>query len=582
MSSLKRKAAQTFESVPVTKKPNRTLESFFSPQVPLPKKSSDDPTEPSHVSLSPEQTRVLRMVIDGGKNVFFTGAAGTGKSLLLRAIIRGLRNKYSKTKDAISITASTGMAASNVGGMTIHSWGAVTPNCSDMNLLIKCIKTCRPALQRWKKTKVLIIDEVSMVDGHLFQQLHDIAVTLRKPTPKPFGGIQIIVTGDFFQLPPVTKNNQEPIFAFESPAWRHTLESTVNLNDVFRQKDSIFISALNALRLGAPSDEAVKLFNSLSRPLPASPILPTELYPLRAQVAQSNASRLNALPSPKVPYVARDSGTKPKLLEHLLAEERLELKTDAQVMLIKNVDDVLVNGVVGKVLGFYHPSELTGGTLPAPSNSGLKSGSANTPSASTSSKMSSSSVPSNKIPFNTKSATETKKNGALLRYVQLSEDGRTPVRVSRWNNKENTSGTKAEVKPEKKQTEKEVDDSQEKYPLVLFEYPLQDGGYGSEAVLIKRDEFRVEDAEGKLLARRVQVPLILAWAMSIHKSQGQTIHRVKVDLGRVFEKGQSYVALSRASSIEGLQVIGFNPKKVIAHHKVIEWNQTLQSVHENI
>lgn len=214
---------------------------------------------------------------------------------------------------------------------------------------------------------------------------------------------------------------------------------------------------------------------------------------------------MNALPSPKVPYVARDSGTKPKLLEHLLAEERLELKTDAQVMLIKNVDDVLVNGVVGKVLGFYHPSELTGGTLPAPSHSGLKSGSANTPSASTSSKISSSSVPSNQIPFNTKSATETKKNGALLRYVQLSEDGRTPVRVSRWNNKENTSGTKAEVKPKKKQTEKEVDDSSEKYPLVLFEYPLQDGGYGSEAVLIKRDEFRVEDAEGKLLARRVQV-----------------------------------------------------------------------------
>ncbi|ESK92032.1 dna repair and recombination protein pif1 [Moniliophthora roreri MCA 2997] len=118
----------------------------------------------------------------------------------------------------------------------------------------------------------------------------------------------------------------------------------------------------------------------------------------------------------------------------------------------------------------------------------------------------------------------------------------------------------------------------EKYPLVLFEYPAQDdsGRTLTEAVLIKRDEFRVEDAEGKVLARRIQVPLILAWAMSIHKSQGQTLHRVKVDLTKVFERGQSYVALSRASSLEGLQVIGFNPKKVMAHPKVIEWSKFLQ------
>ncbi|EEB96468.1 hypothetical protein MPER_04393, partial [Moniliophthora perniciosa FA553] len=89
------------------------------------------------------------------------------------------------------------------------------------------------------------------------------------------------------------------------------------------------------------------------------------------------------------------------------------------------------------------------------------------------------------------------------------------------------------------------------------------------------DEFRVEDAEGKVLARRIQVPLVLAWAMSIHKSQGQTLHRVKVDLTKVFEHGQSYVALSRASSLEGLQVISFNVNKVTTHHKVIQWSEAL-------
>ncbi|KAJ3726441.1 hypothetical protein DFJ43DRAFT_569288 [Lentinula guzmanii] len=276
------------------------------------------------------------------------------------------------------------------------------------------------------------------------------------------------------------------------------MESTVHLKHVFRQKDSTLISALNALRLGAPSNEAIELFNSLSRPLPPSPILPTELYPLRAQVAQSNASRLNALPSPKVPYVARDSGTKPKLLENMLAEERLELKIDAQVMLIKNVDEVLVNGVVGRVLGFYFPSQLSGGTPPASSASGLKSGSAAVLSASTSNKISTSTS-------SIKSPTETKKNGALLRYVQLMDDGRTPVNASHPRNKENNFGVKLEVKPNKKQKESKEGEESEKYPLVLFEYPLQDGGYGSEAVLIKRDEFRAEDAEGKLLARRIQL-----------------------------------------------------------------------------
>lgn len=130
----------------------------------------------------------------------------------------------------------------------------------------------------------------------------------------------------------------------------------------------------------------------------------------------------------------------------------------------------------------------------------------------------------------------------------------------------------------KKQKSSKTERNNERFPLVLFEYasPEAMGEMQTEAVLITRDEFRVEDAEGKVLARRVQIPLILAWAMSIHKSQGQTIHRVKVDLSKVFERGQSYVALSRASSVDELQVLGFDPKKVMAHQKVVEWSKTLE------
>jgi len=137
--------------------------------------------------------------------------------------------------------------------------------------------------------------------------------------------------------------------------------------------------------------------------------------------------------------------------------------------------------------------------------------------------------------------------------------------------KENAKPTTAKTEGEKPKSAAVTD--AEHFPLVEFPTPM-----GRETVLVTRDEFRVEDNEGIVLARRVQVPLILAWALSIHKSQGQTLQRVKVDLGKVFEKGQSYVALSRAATMEGLQVLRFDPKKVCAHPKVIEWNKSLESL----
>ncbi|KAI3609614.1 mitochondrial dna helicase [Moniliophthora roreri] len=517
MAGSKRKANSNTSSAPAPKKPRQTIQHFFSPKVPVPCKSENQSlNEPTHVALNPQQTRVLRMVVDEEKSLFFTGAAGTGKSLLLRAIINALRKKYAKDKDAVSVTASTGMASSNIGGMTIHSWGAVSPNCQDMGSMIRCIRTCKPALQRWKKTKVLIIDEVSMVDGLLFEQLAEIATKLRKKTDRPFGGLQLVVTGDFFQLPPVTKNNQEPTFAFESPAWKSTLEHTINLTQVFRQKDSTFISALNSLRQGAPTEESVTLFTTLSRPLAPSPIVPTELFPLRHLVANSNGKRLSEIPTDSVVFTARDSGTKPGLLNNLLAEDKLTLKTGAQVMLIKNVDEVLVNGVVGKIIGFYHPWQLVGTFNPSvsksagskpPSSKGEalpktegKKVSCSAPAIASSSALSLHGTPLTQ---------ETKKNGALLRHVLLAEDGKTPViEASGQGDKENN-----ELKPAGKGKGKAATadrDMDEKYPLVLFEYPAQDdsGRTLTEAVLIKRDEFRVEDAEGKVMAH----PKVIEWS----------------------------------------------------------------------
>ncbi|KAI0652920.1 hypothetical protein C8Q70DRAFT_690236 [Cubamyces menziesii] len=149
------------KGVDASNKRRRTIDTFFSPQVTIVTNQGDDaiPTC-EHVSLNSEQVRVLQMVVQEEKNVFFTGAAGTGKSLLLRAIIQALRRKYAKKPEVVSVTASTGMAASNIGGMTIHSWGAVTPGMHNIDRQISCIKT------------------LSMVDGQLFDTLAKLAVQL--------------------------------------------------------------------------------------------------------------------------------------------------------------------------------------------------------------------------------------------------------------------------------------------------------------------------------------------------------------------------------------------------------------------
>ncbi|KAN0136869.1 P-loop containing nucleoside triphosphate hydrolase protein [Lactarius tabidus] len=414
------------------------------------------------------------------------------------------------------------MAASNIGGMTLHSWGAIAPTVDNVEKLIKYIRTARPALLRWKTTQILIIDEVSMVDGHLFERIAAIATQLRKKTDRPFGGIQLVVTGDFFQLPPVTEGSKQPFFAFECDAWKASIEHTVSLTRVFRQKDNKFVQLLNELRQGSISSLAIESFRALSRPIVSSDLVlpPTELFSTRHEVERANSTRLASLQSPPFTFDARDSGSaapekRKAVLANMRVPERLILKQGAQVMLVKNIDDRrgLVNGAVGRVLGFF--------------------------------------------------AAPCGKSEGVITNVKISEDGKSVVFVG--PGKENAKpGSTASARAPKNEGKKSAADS-ELFPLVEFPTPS-----GRETALVTQDEFRIEDNEGVVLARRVQVPLILAWAISIHKSQGQTIQRVKVDLGRVFEKGQSYVALSRAATMEGLQVLRFDPKKGLRFLRIRE------------
>lgn len=191
----------------------------------------------SAISLSKEQEVVKELVCDKGKSVFFTGPAGTGKSVLMRAIIAQLKKKYAKDPDRLAVTASTGLAACNIGGMTLHSFSGIGLGKDDVATLVKKIRRNPKAKNRWLRTKILVIDEISMVDGDLFDKLSQVGRTLRN-NGRPWGGIQLVITGDFFQLPPVPDyNTRDTKFAFEAATWNTSIDHTIGLTEVFRQKD---------------------------------------------------------------------------------------------------------------------------------------------------------------------------------------------------------------------------------------------------------------------------------------------------------------------------------------------------------
>lgn len=467
--------------------------------------SSKPSSKLAGVFLSQEQTQILRLV-ENGNSVFYTGSAGTGKSVLLREIIRTLRKKYVKSPDAIAITASTGIAACNIGGVTIHSFAGIGIGEGSAEELINRVRKNKKATSRWLRTKVLIIDEVSMLDGDLFDKLAQIGSLIRK-SPEPFGEIQVVVTGDFFQLPPVGKGTSQVKFAFEAQLWNQTIKRTFNLNKVFRQKDQQFVDMLNEMRFGRLSQQSIARFKSLSRPINDDDGLgATELFPRREDVERSNNGRMTHLQTEQKVYLATDGGIiadpnqRDKMLANFMAPKNLVLRVGAQVMLIKNMDDMLVNGSMGKILRFVDP--------------------------------------------------------ALYGTDYDDVDG---------------NGNAGKAKSERKQTATTKDMFM---PVVEFSVPNR----GRREALIVTETWKVELPSGEVQVSRTQLPLILAWAMSIHKSQGQTLERVKVDLGRVFEKGQAYVALSRATSLDGLQVLHFDPKKVQAHPKVVEWSKTLETI----
>lgn len=559
----------------------------------------DDPSEPNPqdrdkrvkpIVLSAEQEQVLALAREG-RSIFFTGSAGTGKSVLLKAIIKALTQKYSKT--GIAVTASTGIAACHIGGFTVHSFAGIGLGKGKFEDLLKRVRRNKPALKRWRQIKALVIDEISMIDGRLFTTLDMLARKLRKQNHMPFGGIQLIVCGDYYQLPPVNKMEiradgsefrELSLFAFETDAWKDGVSTTIVLKEVFRQKgDQTFIDMLNDLRTGYVSEEAEREFWRLSRPLECPKgIVPTELYAVRSQVEKANNSKLAELEGDATLYESEDGGSLPpdiraNMLSNFLAPHRLYLKKGAQVMCLKNFDTTLVNGSLGKVVDFIDRDTYMGQNLvaaePELDFDEFKKKFARRKEQSEKESETKASKKEDKRPSGQildhvfdffYDEQDTKDNDTTATEAEKSSEDLTPEEINKRRKLEFLDNLAASSKGGR-------------YPLIRFTNP---DGVTVRDVLMEPERWDITDENDQVLCYRRQLPLVLAWALSIHKSQGLTIPKVKVDLKKIFEKGQAYVALSRATSREGLQVLNFSKHKVQAHDIVEQYYKTLSTAGE--
>ncbi len=384
-------------------------------------------------------------ILKSGKNVFLTGSAGAGKTYVLNKYIDYLK----KAEVAVAVTASTGIAATHMNGMTIHAWSGIGVKDSISPKDIAAMREKKYLSDKLCESQVLIIDEISMLHR---QQLDMVNLVLKsfKGNNLPFGGIQVVFSGDFFQLPPVGKPGEEPKdkFAFMSEAWQQAEPVVCYLSEQHRQSDNSLNHILNSMRNGFVEGHLLKSLEETMMRKPAESELLTRLFTHNLDVDRLNTDYLSKLESEPKLFRAEIKGNETLrsiLAKSVLTDEELELRKGARVMFIKNnYEKSYMNGSTGEITGF-------------------------------------------------------------------DESG---------------------------------------FPLVKLKN-------GNE-VIAEPEDWSIQDDHGKTLASFKQVPLRLAWAITIHKSQGMTLDEAIIDLGKTFEKGQGYVALSRLRNMESLYLEGFN------------------------
>lgn len=413
-------------------------------------------------------------LVKSGENLFITGHAGTGKSYILNM----LKNKFKK----LVVTSTTGIAAVNVKGQTIHSWAGVGICRYPVETVVKNILNKPTIRNQILKCEILAIDEISMLNIRVFEYI-DKVLRLVREEDLPFGGIQLILFGDFFQLPPIEKEAEELHYCFESPVWSELNLKNILLKENHRQNEENFIKALSNMRTNSLTAEDTELLGSRNSDFKGkdSDILHPDvlrIFSTNEEADNYNQKMFNALQTPVVEFMAHDEVLRGKdyvsenlterenmILEifnkNCRAEKNIRLKLGAKVMLLINSDfkTGLINGSCGTI-----------------------------------------------VEFNDGSITVEFENGVIK-----------------------------EIEPE------------------TFEYYYND----------------------KVMAIRHQYPLRLAWAITIHKSQGMTLDKLYVDCRRIFERGQAYVAMSRVKTLSGLYLENFSKERVLADDKVVEFYKNL-------
>lgn len=405
-------------------------------------------------------------ILKMGRNVFLTGPAGSGKTYVLNEYISYLK----RAGVEVAITASTGIASTHINGMTIHAWSGLGIKNSLTDYDLENMMEKQYLYKRFEKAKVLVIDEISMLSGNQLTMVEWICRTF-KHNDKPFGGLQVILCGDFFQLPPITKSSFGDSagndFAYDSEVWKTAQFTICYLSEQHRQKDGDYLTVLNQIRANKVTPETIALLRSRENAKQDADIPITRLYTHNIDVDTINHEHLETLTA-----VTREFGMTSKgkdfLIEGLkrscLAPERLRLKEGARVMFVKNNYEVgFVNGTLGVVTGFNTFGEPVVRTVA----------------------------------------------GKLISVVPMS-----------WSIEE----------------------------------------------------------EGKIKAEISQLPLRLAWAITVHKSQGMSLDAMEVDLSKSFVKGMGYVALSRVRTLSGMKLLGFNTLSLEVDPGVLEFDEELKEI----
>jgi ATP-dependent exoDNAse (exonuclease V) alpha subunit len=413
-----------------------------------------------------KQSTALK-ILSEGRNVFLTGSAGAGKTYVLNQFIA----KMKEENKSIAVTASTGIAATHLEGQTIHAYSGIGIRSSLSDDFFEQFSFKRFKAPNIRSTEILIIDEISMLSDIQFQMVDQVLRKVKRRSKLPFGGVQIVVCGDFFQLPPIGEMRKTANFATETSSWIEADFATCYLTEQHRQNDANYNALLEGIRSGeVPQNQIDRLLTRIIKLTPQNHeqfANNTHLYTHNRNVESYNYNRLGQLETKEYSFHLSSTGPKhavDALIKGSLASSVFRAKKNALVISIKNdPEGNYVNGSIGNIIGFSEKRGL---------------------------------------------------------------------------------------------------------PIVKFQNGFQ--------TIIEPYEWALHDNLGPI-ATIEQIPLSLAWAITVHKSQGMTLDQAVIDLRQAFELGMGYVALSRLRTYEDLQLLGINQTALKVSEKALELDKFFRS-----